>query len=387
MRPKICIVTTVSLSIKLFYPDQIRALQNAGFDVTVLCASDPELPALLPQGVRYLSVELTRSMNPWKDLKCLLQLWGIFRREQFAIIQYSTPKGSLLGALAAWLARCPIRIYILWGLYYIGTAGFNRWLLKTFEKIICRISTHILPISHDMIGFLESEGLAQRRKCRVMMHGSACGIDLDRVDPQKWSTQRDIIRNQYNIPKDAVVIGTVARLTGDKGINELVQAFDTISKSSPNAYLVLVGDQELKDRLQPATEHIIAQNARIRAVGWQNNPLPFYAAMDIFCLPTYREGFGEVNLEAQAMELPVVSTDTIGPRESVHNGMTGFLVKVTSSEALLEPLRTLIADPELRTRMGKAGRQRVREQFDRKDIVRAVVEHRQSLVQAAPCIK
>jgi glycosyltransferase involved in cell wall biosynthesis len=379
MRPKICIVTTVSLSIKLFYPDQIRALQNAGFDVTVLCASDPELPALLPEGVRYLSVEFTRSMSPWKDLKCLLQLWGIFRRERFAIIQYSTPKGSLLGSLASWLARCPIRIYILWGLYYIGVAGFNRWLLKTFEKIICRISTHIVPISHDMIGFLESEGLAQRRKCRVMMHGSACGIDLDRVDPQKWSSQRYIIRNRYDIPKDAVVIGTVARLTGDKGINELVQAFDTISKSFPSAYLLLVGDQELKDRLQPATEHIIAQNARIRAVGWQNNPLPFYAAMDVFCLPTYREGFGEVNLEAQAMELPVVSTDTIGPRESVQNGMTGFLVKVRSSEALLEPLRTLIADPELRIRMGKAGRQRVRDQFDRKDMVRAVIEHRQSL--------
>ncbi len=381
MRPKIGIVTTVSLSVKLFYPDQLRALRDAGFDITVLCAPDPELPSLLPDGVRYLSVDFTRSMNPWKDLKCLLQLWRIFRRERFDILQYSTPKASLLGSLAAWLARCPIRIYILWGLYYIGTAGFNRWLLKTFEKIICRISTHILPISHDMIRFVESEGLAPQRKCEVMLQGSACGVDLDRVDPETWTPYRDPIRDQYQIPRDAVVIGTVARLTGDKGINELVQAFDRISTTDSLVYLLLVGDQELKDRLQPATEQIIVRNLRIRAVGWQNNPLPFYAAMDIFCLPTYREGFGEVNLEAQAMELPVVSTNTVGPRESVEDGITGFLVEPRNSEALVEPLRKLIARPDLRTLMGKAGRRRVREQFDRKEMIKAVIRHRKALLQ------
>jgi glycosyltransferase involved in cell wall biosynthesis len=374
MRPKIGIVTTVAASLKIFYLDQIRSFHDAGFEVTVMCAPDSELAARVPDGVHCHFMDFTRTMNPWRDLKSLWHLWRFFRRERFDIIQYSTPKASLVGAVAAWLARCPVRIYIVWGLYYIGVAGFHHRLLKTFEQIICHISTHI-------VDFMESEGLTQKKKCTVMLHGSACGVDLDCMDPQKWNSYRDTIREQYQIPQDAIVIGTVARLTGDKGINELVKAFDQVSVTSPNAYLLLVGDQEDKDRLLPVTERIMAENTRIRPVGWQIPPFPFYAAMDIFCLPTYREGFGEVNLEAQAMELPVVSTDIIGPRESVDNGVTGFLVEARNSEALLEPLQKLIAEPELRIRMGKAGRQRVRDQFDRKNMVNAVVQHRKSLLK------
>lgn len=384
MRPKIGIIITVSQSVTMFYIDQIRSLRDAGFEVTILCASDPKLPPLLPEGVRVHFVDFTRTINPWRDLKSLYHLWRFFRRERFAILQYCTPKAALLGAVAAWLARCPVRIYMVWGLYYISTTGFNRWLLKTFEKIICRISTQITPIAHDMVAFMESEGLAKKGKCLVMLHGSACGVDLDSVDPQRWNSYRDTIREQYHIPKDAVVIGTVARLTGDKGINELVKAFDTISQEFSNAYLLLVGDQEDKDRLLPVTERIMAENSRIRPAGWQIPPFPFYAAMDIFCLPTYREGFGEVNLEAQAMELPVVSTDVIGPRESIEDGVTGFLVEPRSSESLLEPLRTLIAQPELRIKMGRAGRRRVRNQFDRKEMIQTVIQHRQSLIKTIP---
>jgi glycosyltransferase involved in cell wall biosynthesis len=234
-----------------------------------------------------------------------------------------------------------------------------------------------------MINFALSEGLGKRSKYEVMFNGSACGVDLERFEPKKWESFRNKIRNEINIPEHATVVGTVSRLTGDKGINELAEAFDTISSEIPLLYLLLVGDQEEKDRLLPSTEQIIRSNTRIKTVGWQANPLPYYAAMDIFCLPTYREGFGKVNLEAQAMGLPVISTNVIGPRESVQNNVTGFLVEPKNSEALIGPLKKLVLDKELRIKMGKAGRERIKRMFDSKDVIKAIVEHRLKLLSSS----
>lgn len=188
------------------------------------------------------------------------------------------------------------------------------------------------------------------------------------------------MREQYKIPADAVVVGTVARLTGDKGICELVTAFEKVAQEINNVYLLVVGKQEEKDRLPAHIEQALNKHPRIRAVGRQNKPIPYFAAMDIFCLPTYREGFGEVNLEAQAMKLPVVSTNIIGPRESVADGQTGFLVEPRNSEALVEPLRKLILDPLLRIQMGEKARQRVEKMFDQKELIETVVRHRIKLI-------
>ena len=380
MNAKICILTTVSASIKAFYKGQLEALKQAGFEITIICANDEELNRQLPENVKFYPLPFSRIISPFSDIRAVLKLIRIFRKERFDIVQYSTPKASLLGSIAAFLAKVPIRIYILWGLYYTGQTDFKYKLFKFFEKIICSISTNIIPISHEMIEFALSEGLGRKEKYEVMLYGSACGVDLELFDPEKWKNFRNQIRNQYNIPENAIAIGTVARLTGDKGINELVQAFDVLSNEIPGTYLLLVGEEEEKNKLDGNTVSIIKRNNRIRCAGWQDNPLPYYSAIDIFCLPTYREGFGEVNLEAQAMELPVISTNTIGPRESVEDGITGFLVKSQSSEALLEPLRKLICQPELRIKMGKAGRQRVINKFDRKEMIKAVVEHRLKLI-------
>jgi len=330
--------------------------------------------------VELYDVPFSRSLSPFKDLLIIFKLYKFFRKKRFALVQYSTPKASLLSAIAAFFARVPIRIYIMWGLYYMGQKGISRFLFKTFERIICLLSNHILPISHEMIGFMEKEGLTKSHKCQVMHNGSACGIDMEKFDPKKWKDSRSNIRGELAIPEYAIVIGTVARLTGDKGINELVKAFDVLSEEVPLLYLLLVGDQEKKDQLLPQTEQIINQNNRIRKVSWRDNPLPYYAAMDIFCLPTYREGFGKVNLEAQAMGLPVVSANVIGPRESVEDGMTGYLVEAKSSESLIQPLKKLALDRELRGKMGLEGRKRIERLFNSKDVIERIIEHRKNLL-------
>jgi len=378
---KLCIITTILGSIRSFYQGQIEALNKAGFRTTVVCADDKKLEKFLPRETKYHPILFSRIISPLQDIKVIWKLYWFFRDKKFSIVQYSTPKASLLSAIAAFLARVPIRIYILWGLYYMGQTRIRRFMLKSFEKIVCSLSTHIVPISHEMVNFIESEGLVNHSKCEVMLNGSACGVDLEIFNPEKWKPFKNKIRNELHIPENGIVIGTVARLTGDKGINELVQAFDEISNEIPKAYLLLVGDQEEKDRLLSTTERIISENSRIVSVIWQDNPLPYYSAMDIFCLPTYREGFGEVNLEAQAMGLPVVSTDVIGPRESVENNFTGYLVKPQESVALLEPLKRLLTNQKLRTQFGVAGRKRVIEKFDRKEMIKAIIEHRLSLLE------
>ncbi len=379
-RPSLCIMTTAAISVRSFYGGQIEALNKAGFKTTVVCADAETLAAKIPPETDVVSVNFSRIVNPLKDIVALWQVFGLFLKRRFDIVQYSTPKAALIGSIAAFLARIPFRIYILWGLYYTGTKGPARFILKCFERIICLLSTNIIPISHEMVEFALNEGFGQKEKYEVMLNGSACGIDLELFDPGKWEPFRNQIRNQYNIPENSIVVGTVARLTGDKGINELVQAFDKLSNEIPPTYLLLVGEEEEKNRLDADTVLIIRRNNHIRCAGWQANPLPYYAAMDIFCLPTYREGFGEVNLEAQAMKLPVVSTDVIGPRESVANGRTGFLVEPRNSKALVEPLKVLILDATLRKQMGEKARQRVERMFNRKDLIKAVVENRIKLI-------
>jgi len=376
----LCILTTVSLSIKSFYQGQLDAFNKAGFETTVICADDGELGDVLPAETDFVPVNFSRVLSPIRDIKTLWGLYRLFAHKRFDIIQYSTPKASLLGAIAAFAARAPVRIYILWGLYYMGQSGLKRFMFKTFERIICLLSTNIVPIAREMIDFVEAEGLTKSSKCAVMYNGSACGIDLQQFDPEKWRDSRNELRNNLNIPEYATVIGTVARLTGDKGINELVEAFGMLCDEVSLLYLLLVGDQEEKDRLQTASERAIRNNLKIKAVGWQKDPLPYYAAMDIFCLPTYREGFGKVNLEAQAMGLPVVSTNVIGPRESIENGVTGFLVEPRSSKVLIEPLKKLIQHVELRKQMGQNGRERIKQKFDSKNVIRTIVEHRLKLL-------
>lgn len=376
----LCILAVASYSIKYFYQDQIEALNRAGIKTTVVTIEDADLRSILPAETDFFPVGFTRVMNPLRDLKVLWQLYKIFRKHKFDLVQYSTPKASLLGAIAAFVARIPIRVYILWGLYYSTQSGLKRFALKMLEKLTCRLSTHIVPIAHEMVDAVESEGLDKKSKCEVMLNGSACGIDLEKLEYRKCPGGRRRIRKECDLPEEAIVIGIVSRLTGDKGISEMVAAFTKIAEEIDDVYLLSVGAQEEKDRLPPVTEKVIASHPKIRGVGWQDNPIPYYMAMDIFCLPTYREGFGEVNLEAQAMGLPVVSTNVIGPRESVEDGQTGFLVEPRSSEALVEPLKKLVLDPELRKNMGQKGRKRVEQMFDHKDLIQAVVEHRLKLL-------
>jgi glycosyltransferase involved in cell wall biosynthesis len=223
--------------------------------------------------------------------------------------------------------------------------------------------------------------LCKADKIAVVGHGSANGVDTERFDPVRLYEDGRKIRTELNIPETAKVFGCIAAIVGDKGVNELIEAFDIISKNYPQAYLLYIGQITEKDPVKKTTLETMKSNSRIIHLGWQTEPEKYMAAMDIFVLPTYREGFGVVNIEASAMKLPVISTDVPGPQESIVNGETGILVPARTIEPLLAAMRKLVEDPDLARRLGKSGRQRVKDYFEQKQLWNAILQHKMALLR------
>lgn len=377
---KACHISCVGSNVQAFFRGQFDYLQKQGFAFTVI-TSEPTRDGLgLPDETAYHSIPLTRSITPFTDIRSIWRLYRIFRRNKFDLVQYTTPKGALLGSIAAWLARAPVRLYLMWGIYYVGQSGLKRWLFRFLDRLACRLSTHIAFDGSDTRLFAIADKLCRGDQSTVVGHGSANGIDLNKFNPDRLTQSGLEVRQQWAIPQNAKVIGSVMRLVGDKGVNELVSAFDLICQNHPEVYLLLVGPEEEKDKPLSETIERMRDNPRIITVGQQTEIAAYYAAMDCFALPTYREGFGVVNLEAAAMRLPVVTTDAIGARGSIIDDQTGILVQPKNVKELTEALVRLLDDTELSWTMGHAGRKWVEENFEQGKLWKDILQHRQQLL-------
>jgi len=380
---KLCIITTVPISIISFYGEQIDFLADRGFDITVITSPDNELEKRISKKARLILIPMTRVVSPLRDLIALLKVFNYIRNGEFDIIQYSSPKAALLGSISSWFCHVPVRLYLMWGLFYTGQQGFKRYFLKFFEKVACFCSTHVSPDSNGNMLFAVQEKLCSLSKLSVVGIGSANGTDLKRFDSKRLKPMGEKIRLNLNIPSHALVFGFVGRLRRDKGVNELIFSFENLNKKYPDIYLLLLGSQEAaEDEFDNESRVSLVKNKHIISVGYQEKPEEFMSAMDVFVLPSYREGFGVVNIEASAMGLPVISTDIPGPRDSVINGKTGILVKVKSVEELTEAMEKLINDLDLRKNMGEAGRQ-WSNSFDQISHWEAIKEHRLNLLRKA----
>jgi glycosyltransferase involved in cell wall biosynthesis len=383
---KLCIISTVPSTILTFFGDQLGYLQKNGFEVTVI--TSPLEPSQnfgnkFSEGVKFYAVKMSRTINPLDDCKAFWQMLRIIKKGRFDIVQYVTPKASLLGSLAAWRCKVPVRLYLMWGLYYVTLHGFRRFLFRSFERIVCACSTAIAPDSKGNVQFALQEGLCTPDKIGVVGAGSANGVDVERFDPVRLAPFRTVIRTRHNIPQEAFVFGTIAAIVGDKGVNELIAAFADIAKAHPQAYLLYVGQTTEKDPVRPETLRQIETHERIIHVGWQTEPEKYMAAMDVFVLPTYREGFGVVNIEASAMGLPVISTDVPGPQESIVHGETGILVPAMQVEPLAEAMQEIMRQPVLAKKLGEAGRRRVADCYEQKTLWKEIVKHKLQLLKQA----
>lgn len=366
-RVRLCVIVTVDITILNLCRGRLEYLMERGFDVTVVCAPTSKAAEIEARGVRLHTAPLTRAISPIRDLHSLWNLYRFLRRERFDLIEISTPKAALIGSIAAWLAGARCVVHLLRGLAYQQQGLLTRRLLRWSQRIACCLSHRVISISESLTEQAMVDGICSRQKIVVLGHGSSNGVDLHRFSLPD-AANRSVMRRRLSMPDDAVVVGFVGRMTGDKGVAELVEAFTELSEQQSALYLLLVGDLEARDRIPKWVQQRIEEHPRIIHVAWQSDTALLYTAMDLVVLPSYREGLANVLLEAAAMKLPAVTTDAVGCRDVVVEGETGFCVPIRDASKLKQRMAQLVGDQALRERLGANARRRVERHFTCSDV-------------------
>ena len=274
----------------------------------------------------------------------------------------------------------PVRLYCQWGLAYVGMQGMKRKIFKTIEKLVCKLSTRIEPDSFGNLRFCQSEKLYGPEKSGVIWNGSASGVNLSKFDISQKDNWRKAIRKKFQLPEDALVYGFVGRVNRDKGINELFSAFQTTLQTHPNSYLMLVGGEEISEGVDVSLYDWAKNEPHVLFCGFTNVVEQYLSAMDVYILPSYREGFGSGVIEAEAMGVPVIVTDIPGPTDAMLKDKTGLVVKKADIETLRGAMDTLYQDAEMRQAFGSAARVFAAERFDQKQLVAHILTDRNQLI-------
>lgn len=378
---KICFVTTTTYALSVFVLDLAKQMADSGeWDVTFVSVPDEDFEKSLPGEIRYIAVPMGRGVSA-DALSACRKLYQIFKRERFDIVQYSTPNASCYASIAAALAKVPVRLYGQWGMVYVGFSGIKRRLFKAIEKLVCRCSTVIEPDSFGNLCFAQEERLYPNGKGRVIGHGSACGVSFEKFDVNEKPAWRAEKRAACSIAEDDFVFGFVGRITKDKGVNELFAAMRRLAEKEPKAKLLMVGGYDKVDTIQPELWAWATQTDHVIFVGYTQEVPKYLAAMDVLVLPSYREGFGQGVIEAQAMAVPVIVTDIPGPRESTKNEVTGLIVAVKNDEALHGAMLRMMREPEHTAAMACNGRVFALENFEQRRLFETIIADRRSLVR------
>ncbi len=380
---KLIHITTVPEMLP-FFSGQVGYMKDRKLEVEAIASPGKDLDRFgALEEIRVHGVAMTRRITPLRDLVALGRLWRRLRLSRPQIVQSHTPKGGLLGMISAWLARVPVRIYHIHGLPLMTATGLKRQLLRWTEKVACGLSHQVLCVSNSVREVAVAEGLCPAEKVRVLLGGSVNGVDArEKFNPSAGAEGRANIRSSYGIPADASVVGFLGRLVRSKGVVELVTAWARLRDELPTLHLLMVGEFEPQDPVPPEVREVLRTDSRIHLTGWIQDVAPFYAAMDIVVLPSYREGLPVVPLEAAAMELPVVATRIPGCVDAVDDGVTATLVPVRDAKALADAVGMYLRDPELRRKHGRAGRERVLSKFKQEAIWEALYQEYQRLLEA-----
>ena len=369
-------VTTVPQSLR-FVAGQAAYMRTKGFESHAVSSPGPFLTQFATEeSVPVYAVSMARRITPFRDLAALVRLWRLFRTLRPHIVHAHTPKGGLLGMLAARLAGVPVRIYHMHGLPFITATGLRRRILMATEAVSCRLASQVLCVSRSVRSLAVDLRLSPPEKIQVLLRGSCNGIDAEtEFNPDRLnSLVRNEVRHRYGIPPDATVVGFVGRLARAKGLVELSDAWGILRNEHLDLHLLLIGPEEPGDPPPPGLLKQLRADPRVHFGGENWDTPPLYRAMDILVLPTHREGFPIVLLEAAAMELPIVATRVTGCLDAVQDDITGTLVPAYDPEALAGGLQRYMCDPVLRRRHGAAARVRVRCEFSSEAMREAIYQ-------------
>ena len=362
-------LATADVSLRYLVLPQLLAVHDAGGEAIGISGPGPFVPELRARGVRHIALGAsTRGMDVGADLRAAVQLWRVLRRERPDVLHTHNPKPGIYGRIVGRLAGVPVIVNTVHGLYATADDPWPRRLIVYgLEAMASRFSSAELVQNEEDLALLTRWGISARRKTTLLGNG----VDLVRFAPlAPAAAVRAEVRAELGLDADATLIGFVGRLVREKGLPELFEAAATQAGTT----LLCIGpeDPDKPDALSPA-ERAVAEAAGVRFLGMRDDVDRLYRAMDLFVLPSHREGFPRSAMEAAACGLPVVATDIRGCRQVVAPGETGLLVPVRDAAALGEAIAELAADPARRAAMGVAARRRAEACFDERQVVERVL--------------
>jgi glycosyltransferase involved in cell wall biosynthesis len=372
VRPvNICIVVAAPITLKAFLVGHLSALAERA-NITLVADFGPEDDQFpWPGNVSRIRLPIRRKIAPWSDGTNLFSLYRLFRRRSFDIVQSVTPKAGLLTMTAAWMARCPRRVHWFTGQVWVTRTGLMRALLKSADRLIARLASQILVDSASQRELLIAQGIVPAAKSAVLARGSICGVDTARFRPDAAARER--VRRRHGIPVDSVVYLYLGRINRDKGVLDLAHAFADAGVWHGGAHMLLVGPDEGNLRAALASATAVCAD-RLHHADATDRPEEYFAAADVFCLPSYREGFGTTILEAAATGVPAVGSRIYGITDAIVEGETGLLFEAGDIGQLAQSLRTLGGDTGLRRSMGEKARERAVRDFSSAVVTAALLE-------------
>ncbi|APW44165.1 glycosyltransferase family 4 protein [Rhodoferax saidenbachensis] len=380
MKHSLIFVATTPFAVNAFLRTHLLALART-YDVT-LCVNTTAYPLVeeITHVVRVRHVDIARKIRPWQDLRALFQLLRCFREIRPSVVHSMTPKGGLLGMLAARLAGVPWRFHTFTGQVWANSTGGARRLLKAIDRLIAALSSRVFADSASQCRFLENEHVVQRGGVIVLGNGSIAGVDLTQFHSD--TVVRAMLRAELNLPDDVPVFVFVGRLVRDKGVFDLVEAFAAVNAKNQQWALWMIGPDE--DGIQAALQERGNQlGARIRWFGSTTTPERYMAAADVFVLPSYREGFGSVVIEAAACGIPSIAYQIDGVIDAIVDRKTGVFVEKGNVRDLADAMIWLGSDNNARTALGEAARTRAVREFSSSAVSAAWLDFYAALFKAA----
>ena len=356
---KIYFVANVEFTVINFLLSHIRTLSQH-YDLTVICNTDNNA-FLKKQGlnIEVIPLKISRNIHLINDVYCLIRLVLIFLKSRPDVVHSISPKSGLLAMIASFVCCVPIRIHTFTGQVWVNLKGFSKKFLKFFDILISTLSTHNIVDSESQRKFLIKEKVLNLNKSIVFGLGSVSGVNLKKFKENKIFFSK--VRRRLKIPINSLVFLYLGRLNKDKGVLDLAKCFSRIS--SKNCFLLVVGPDEgnyvkkikiiNKDKL-----------LNIRFIGLTENPEEYLSASNVLCLPSYREGFGNVIIEAASMGVPSIGSNIYGITDAIIDNKTGLLHKPGDIRAMVNYFERLAKDEKLLKDLGKEAKKRALRDFD-----------------------
>jgi len=350
-KPKLCFVVSAPMTTVAFLNGHIDYL-SSDYEVTVVCNFDGTEKDI-SKNSSLKNIRVTRNFSPISDLKAVYNLARFLRKGEFLIVHSITPKAGLVSALSGWFAKIPVRIHWFTGQVWVLKSGIQRWVLKSLDRLVVKLNTSLLVDSRSQLDFLVEQGVINSTKAQVLGWGSVCGVDTVRFRPSPETKAATRVELGIFDP-NALIILFLGRLTRDKGIDILLQAFSSQTLRQ-DSYLLMVGPDE-ENYLARIPEKLGKRLENFRYIPFTTGAEKYMAASDIFCFPSLREGFGLAIIEAGSSGLPVVASRIYGITDSVEEGETGILFQSGSVDELIQGLNCLLRSPGSRLEMGTQAR-------------------------------